>query len=200
MKRITFFGILIALLFATTTASAQRDDDDLIVVPARVDNGDTTILLKLQEVTIFSPLVFESKREKRKFYKLVRHVKKVYPYARLAGIEFRKVESDLDSAESYRERREIAKKVEEKIMARYENELKKLNFTQGRILIKLIDRETKHTSYVILHEMRGRLIAGFWQGLGKLFGYNLKDGYDPENNEYDHDIETIVQMIEAGVI
>ncbi len=200
MKRIFFSAVLITLIFMSISATAQRDDDDLIVVPARVDNGDTTVLLKLQEVTIFSPLVFESKREKRKFYKLVAHVKKTYPYARLAGIEFNKVEAELDSASSYRERRKIAKKVEKKIMARYEDELKKLNFTQGRILIKLIDRETRHTSYAILQEMRGRLIAGFWQGLGKLFGYNLKEGYDPENNEFDHDIETIVQMIEAGVI
>ncbi|MFO8055625.1 MAG: DUF4294 domain-containing protein, partial [Bacteroidales bacterium] len=89
---------------------------------------------------------------------------------------------------------------EEKIQQRYKDELKKLNFKQGRILIKLIDRETAHTSYDILQEMRGRLMAGVWQGLGKIFGYDLKEGYNPETNEYDQKIETIVQMIEAGAI
>lgn len=199
MQNYWIISAMALLLFLSLDSNAQRRGEPNLV-PARVDNGDTTIMLSLEEVTVFSPLVFKNKREKKKFYKLVRHVKKVYPYARLAGIEFKKVEARLDSAESYKERRRIAKEVEKKIEKRYKEELKKLNFTQGTILIKLIDRETKHTSYVILEEMRGRLMAGFWQGLGRLFGYNLKEGYDPENNDMDRDIETIVQMIEAGVL
>ncbi|MCF8332303.1 MAG: DUF4294 domain-containing protein [Bacteroidales bacterium] len=198
MKKVVL-GIVLVVFILLNDLTAQRGSRPNIV-PARVENGDTTAIITLQSVTVFSPLVFESKREKRKFYRLIKQVKKVYPYARLAGIEFRKVEDKLKEAESYRERREIAKKVEQKIKKRYEDELKKLRFTQGKILIKLIDRETSYTSYVILEEMRGRLIAGFWQGLGKLFGYNLKNAYDPENNEFDHDVEIIVQMIEAGML
>lgn len=194
-----FLGILLGFVILLNDANAQRGSKPNIV-PARIENGDTTAIVTLESVTVFSPLVFENKRDKRKFYRLVKHVKKVYPYARLAGIEFQKVEDELAKADSYRERREIAKQVEQKIKKRYKDELKKLRFTQGKILIKLIDRETSHTSFVILEEMRGRLIAGFWQGLGKLFGYDLKKGYDPENNEFDHDVETIVQMIEAGML
>ncbi|MFW6019329.1 MAG: DUF4294 domain-containing protein [Bacteroidales bacterium] len=189
---------LFFLLVSWVESYAQRGRENL--VKARVENGDTTAIIDLEAVTVFPSLEFESKREKRKFYRLARHVKKVYPYAKLAGMEFKEVESKLDSADSYRKRRAIAEKVEKKIKNRYEDELKKLKFTQGRILIKLIDRETSHTSYKILRDMRGRLMAGFWQGLGRMFGYNLKKGYDPENDEFDQQIETIVQMIEAGAL
>lgn len=190
--------VFVVLLVSWLEGYSQRGRENLVA--ARVENGDTTAIINLETITVFPPLEFESKRDKRKFYRLARHVKKVYPYAKLAGMEFQKVEAKLDSVDGYRKRREIAKKVEEKIKTRYEDELKKLKFTQGRILIKLIDRETSHTSYKILEDMRGRLMAGFWQGLGRLFGYNLKKGYDPENDEFDRRIETIVQMIEAGVI
>ncbi|MFO8087323.1 MAG: DUF4294 domain-containing protein [Bacteroidales bacterium] len=192
--------ITILLLFWILPAALGQREKSINVLPAYVDNGDTTAIITLESVTIFEPLTFSNNREKRRFYRLAKHVKKVYPYARLAGIEFDKVEEELENTDSYSERRKIAKQVEKKIESRYKEELKRLKFTQGKILIKLIDRETSHTSFAILQEMRGRLIAGFWQGLGRLFGYNLKEGYDPENNDFDHQIETIVQMIEAGAI
>lgn len=187
-------------MFWILPAALGQREKSINVLPAYVDNGDTTAIITLESVTIFEPLTFSNNREKRRFYRLAKHVKKVYPYARLAGIEFDKVEEELENTDSYSERRKIAKQVEKKIESRYKEELKRLKFTQGKILIKLIDRETSHTSFAILQEMRGRLIAGFWQGLGRLFGYNLKEGYDPENNDFDHQIETIVQMIEAGAI
>lgn len=194
LKSIMVFSFLLLMVLP---ARGQREKP-MNLLPARVENGDTTVILNLETVTVFPPLDFENKRERRKFFKLVRRVKKVYPYARLAGIEFQKVEARLDTLDSYRKRREVAKKVEKKIKKRYGEELKKLNFSEGTILIKLIDRETAQTSYRILKEMRGRLMAGFWQGLGRLFGYNLKEPYDPEGK--DKDIETIVLMIEAGVL
>ncbi len=192
--------LLFCAIICTLGLHAQRGGDDRIVLPARIIDGDTVAMVDLPVVVIFPPLEFESNRERRRFYRMVRHVKKVYPYARLAGIEFQKVERRLDSASSHRERREIAREVEEKLEKRYKDDLKRLTFTQGRILIKLIDRETSHTSYALLQDMRGRLSASFWQSLGRLFGYNLREGYDPDNNDFDHQIETIVRMIEAGAI
>lgn len=197
MRYLVFF--LCFFLF-TTGLYSQRGGDDRIVLPARIIDGDTVAMVDLPTVVIFPPLEFESNRERRRFYRMVRHVKRVYPYARLAGIEFRRVEGRLDSASSHRERRAIASEVEEKLKDRYEDELRRLTFTQGRILIKLIDRETSHTTYAVLQDMRGRLSAGFWQSLGRLFGYNLREGYDPDGNDFDRQIETIVQMIEAGAI
>lgn len=197
MKRIKIILLFSIAIVYCLPVSGQREKP-VNVYPAKVENGDTTVMLKLEPVTVFPSLEFENKKEREEFFELVKKVKKVYPYARLAGIEFRKVEVCLDTVDSFRKRRQIVKKVEKKIKDRYKEELKKLKFSEGAILIKLIDRETSHTSYKILKDLRGRLMAGFWQGLGRLFGYNLKEPYDPDGE--DEDIETIVLMIEAGVL
>ena len=78
----------------------------------------------------------------------------------------------------------------------FERDLKQLTITQGRILIKLIDRETGNTSYALVKELRGSLQAFFWQGLARLFGTNLKTEFDAAGE--DAAIESIVQQIERG--
>lgn len=90
------------------------------------------------------------------------------------------------------------KRAEDELRASFEKELRGLTISQGLILVKLIDRETSHTTYEVLQEFRGAAAAVFWQGLGRLFGYNLRVEYDPIGE--DKMIEEIIQMIEAGAI
>jgi len=97
-----------------------------------------------------------------------------------------------------KEQRKLYKRAEEELKAEFGDELKALTFSQGRILLKLVDRETGTPTYHIVKELRGSFVAFFWQNLSRLFGYNLKEKYDPEGN--DKDIETIVLMIENGMI
>jgi hypothetical protein len=128
----------------------------------------------------------------------VRNVKRVYPYAKLAGVKFQEYSEMLDNIESDAQRRRMTKKIEEQIKDEFEGELRRLTFTQGHILIKLIDRETSHTSYDVLKDFRGTLTAVFWQSFGRIFGYNLKTKYDPQGE--DKLIEEIVRLIEMGAI
>jgi hypothetical protein len=99
---------------------------------------------------------------------------------------------------SEKEQRKLYKRAEEELKAQFGEELKALTVTQGHILLKLVDRETGNPTYNIVKELRGTFVAFFWQNLSRLFGYNLKEKYDPQGKDYD--IEMIVQRIENGTI
>ena len=194
MKRFIF--ILLSLVFLAKLSYSQ--DNNRVVARCVVVDGDTIPMIQLSEVTVFSPLVFKNKRAARRFGRLVRYVKKVYPYAKIAGAKFNHYNSLLAQTTSEKEKKKLMKQAEKDIKSEFEGELKKLTFSQGKILIKLIDRETQFTSYELVRELRGRIMAAFWQGLARIFGYNLKIKYDPEGK--DRQIELIVRMIEAGAL
>ena len=88
------------------------------------------------------------------------------------------------------------KQAEDELKEEYGEDLKKLTFSQGKILIKLVSRETGNSSYELVQDFRGRFVAFWWQAFAKIFGHNLKMDYDPEGE--DREIELIVLMIENG--
>jgi hypothetical protein len=158
--------------------------------------GDDTIpLVSLPPVNAVAKRTFPSKKAERKYDRLVFHVKKALPYAKLAGKRMKEVEVELSTL-SPKDRKKRLKELEREIKRDYEGDLKKLTFTQGRILIKLLDRETGMVSYDIVKEFRGGFTAWFFQGIAKMFNYDLRDEYDPEKD--DRLIESIVQKIESG--
>jgi len=165
---------------------------------ATIYQGDTIPYIELPTIRYFAPRIFPNRFEEARYYRLVRNVKRVYPYARLAGIKFQEYSELLEGIESESQKRRVTKEIEQQIKDEFEGELRRLTFTQGHILIKLIDRETKHTSYEVLRDFRGVFSAVFWQSFGRVFGYNLKNQYDPLGE--DRLIEEIVQLIEQGAI
>ncbi len=167
-------------------------------VGARVENGDTLLIIELKPVEVVASRQFRNRFAAYRYNRMVQNVKTVYPYARQAGVMFDEYSARLLELESERERQRFVRSAEKEIEEQFGDDLKRLNFSQGLILIKLIDRETSHTSYEILREFRGAFSAVFWQSLGRLFGYNLKTSYDPAGE--DAIIEEIVQLIEAGLI
>ena len=94
----------------------------------------------------------------------------------------------------------MMKQAEDELTEQYTEELKNLTISQGLILVRLIDRETSRTSYQVVKELRGKVRAFFYQGFARLWGYNLKTEYDPHNNPEDEEIETIMTLMERGVI
>ena len=138
------------------------------------------------------------KKYTRKYLKLIRDVKKAYPYAKMAGDKLKIYDKELKAIEKDRERRKFLDKVEDELREEYEGDLKKVTITQGIILIKLVDRETGDTSYELVKEFRGSFSAFFWQSLARLFGHNLRLRYDPNGDDYL--IEEVVQLIEAGKV
>jgi hypothetical protein len=165
-------------------------------VYALVKNGDTILLSTLDEAVIHPRKRSAATRDLRQYRRLIYNVKKVYPYAKLAGEKFTVVNSHLQTLKTGKEQREYIKQVEEELLKQYEEDLKNLTITQGRILIKLIDRETSETSYTVVKELRGSFQAAFWQAIARIFGSNLKTEFDAEGE--DKMINEIMIMIEKG--
>ena len=195
LRTLLFISLLITIL-SSESVKAQTNiaKNDTIIVQAVVVDGDTIPFAYLPMVNIYSQRIFKSKRAQVKYTKLRRDVIKVWPYAKLAGEKFKQLEKELSMTNDKRVQKALVDKTEKEIMVKFEAELKKLTVTQGRILIKLIDRQTGNTSYRVLQDLKGNLNAFFWQSLARLFGSNLKSHYDP--NGEDAEIEKIVVSIQ----
>ncbi len=190
--------IIISIVLFSFTTCLKAQDINPFVVEAIVVDGDTLPVIGLQEINIYSLVIPKTKAKRKKLTRLIRNVKKVYPWAKLAGIQLRKYEAKLLAAKNERERRIIMKTAEKEISEKYGDDLKNLTFSQGKILIKLIDRETGNSSFSLVQDLRGNFTAFFYQAFARLWGYNLKVKYDPDGD--DRQIETIVKMIERGQI
>lgn len=188
------------LLFLSKNSVAQKnsDIDTFIVTRTVIIDGDTIPNVSIEEVVIFPRLVFKNRYRARRYRKLVRDVKKAYPYAKYAKNKLDQMENEFQSLATEKERKKYVKSIEKQLMDEFGKELKKLTITQGRILLKLIDRETGNTSYELLKELRGTVSAVFWQTIARLFGSDLKSQYDPQGD--DLLIERVVRLIETGQI
>ena len=171
------------------------------IVYGRIDeNGDTTLMVMLPEVDIDLMQRYLQITDTHQGRRLARNVKKVYPYAKLAGAKMQEYDSLLANIADKSERNRLMKQAEKEISDQYTEELKDLTISQGLILVRLIDRETGNTTYQVVQELRGKVRAFFYQGFARLWGYNLKTEYDPHNNPEDDEIETIMTLLERGVI
>jgi len=194
LKKI-FFLFLLPLLPYGASAQIQMPDGRYRLLTTIV-NGDTIPLVNMSGVEIVAPLSPEAAAKMQAYLKLRRDVLRAYPYAKLAAVQLRFINDSIAKIPNENQRKKFVKATEKDLKEQFEKDLKKLTVTQGRILIKLVDRETGSTSYALVKELRGSLQAFFWQGLARLFGSNLKSEYDGEGN--DAQIEQIVQQIERG--
>ena len=179
------------------TPTAQ---DQLHVVYGRINGQDTILMVYLPEVDIDLMGRYYAITDTRQGRRLVSNVRKVYPYAKLASAKLQEFDTLLADVSNESERRRMMKQAEQEISDQYTEELKKLTFSQGAILIRLIDRETGNTSYKLVQELRGKLRAFFYQGFARLWGYNLKTEFDPKNNKEDEEIDIIATLLERGQI
>jgi hypothetical protein len=191
-------GIGILLLLSLQLEAQSAETDSLIVTRAVVEGNDTIPIVELPELRIYQRQDFDYLYLKRRYRRLIRNVKKAYPYAKVAGIKLKELDDHLVTIKNEKEQQAYIKLAEKEIMAEFEKEIKKLTVSQGIILVKLIDRETGRTSYQVIKELKGGFTAFFWQGIARIFGNNLKAEYDPE--DADRVIEDIVLGIEAGFI
>lgn len=159
-----------------------------------IENGDTIITVAINPIHIVVP-----QKNRKAYERLIRNVKKVYPYAIEARQYMHKLEEQLARIESPREREKFTTAMEREIARKYTPILENMSFSQGKILIKLIDRETNRTPYAILRQFRGRFTAGFYNTIARIFKANLKQHYDPTEGE-DAVIEHIILKIEAGLL
>lgn len=167
-----------------------------ISLPAHIINGDTVPYINLAPVICTGTRVFKNKRDQQRWERTKYNVKKVYPYAILASAKLKEYDRILATIPTQRERDLYMKQAEDHLTDEFSDELKKLTVTQGKILIKLIDRETGKTTYDVVKSMRGNFSAFMWQGLALMFNSNLKSEYDGEGD--DKSIELAIRLIEDG--
>ncbi|QQS50044.1 MAG: DUF4294 domain-containing protein [Bacteroidota bacterium] len=189
---LSFILLFGANLHAQDTLAAKGEN----VLYGIVVDGDTILVASIKEVYILPMRTFNSPRDMRRYQKLVRNVKKVYPYAKMAKNKYDEVAVKLSTLNTEKEKRKYMDQVEVELKEEFEGELKKLTISQGTILIKLIDREIGETSYDLLKELKGNFSAFFWQTLARVFGHNLKTTFDAEGE--DKLINEIVMLIENG--
>jgi hypothetical protein len=189
--------LIVVSLFLGLVAQAQvKDTSDIMM--GMIKDGDTIIHKNIQEIWVMPEREFETRRERRRYNRLVSKVKKVLPYAKLAGEMLRQYEPIYNELESEREKKKLMKDLEQQLLDQYKDEMKRMTISEGRILLKLIDREAERTSYTLIKEFRGGFSAFFWQGIARLFGSDLKSEYDPEGE--DRVLEEIVTLVEVGYL
>ena len=191
--RTTYLLLLLALLLGACAEVRAQGGRGFWLQEWSVEHGDS-----IATVHILPVYVFDRPADLRRYRRLVDAVKKVYPIAKIARAKMADMEKVLCSLPTRKEQKAYIKGVYNEIKEEYTPVLKRMTRTQGKVLLKLIDRETEYTAYEVLREFRGGFIAGFWQGVSKIFGQNLKDEYDREGE--DRIIEQIVLYYEAGLL
>lgn len=180
------------LLFMTDAVGQHRRIRGVLRQEWIVENGDS-----IAEVEILPVAVFSRPIDLRRHRRLVAAVKKVYPLAQIAKAKLHEMEGELLTLNK-KEQRAYIKRCYKEILDEYTPVAKRMTRTQGMVFIKLIDRETDYTAYELIKEFRGGFVASFWQGIGRIFGHNLKTEYDRAN--IDKVLEQIVVYYEAGLL
>lgn len=168
------------------------------LVRAIVRAGDTIPLMNLAPAAVYGVRVFRTAEDEKRFRRLVYNVKKVYPYAKKAGEKYVEYLKIIETQKRRGKQLKAMAPIEKELKKEYMSQLKGFTFTQGRILIKLMDRETNSTSYQLIKTFRGGFKAFWWQTIASSFNMSLKESYDPTGKDWE--IEMIVRMIEDGYI
>ena len=199
-------GIILSLVLLTgNILSGQKDSlkhrndtlpERFYVLQNIYRDGETLPEIEIKEVTIVGRSTLSKRFQYWRYERLVYNIKRVYPYSVIVKNKLNEINAELEKITGDREKRVYLKNVEKDVFRDYEGDMREMTITQGRLLLKLISRETQNTSYNLIRNYRGKISAVFWQGIARIFGTNLKTEYDPSGE--DALIEKIIQEIEAG--
>lgn len=210
--------LIITLLLAAVGAGAQDlldiAGEDLDRAAARAlrkvyhgkyhfveeETGETRTMYVLNPIVIYPNERFRTKSEEEFYWKTVRDVKKTLPYAKLINRTIIETFEYIETFDSDREKEQYLHRFEGQVFNQYKPVMKKLTKSQGKMMIKLINRETNQSSYHIVKAFMGSFRAGFWQTFGHFYGVNLKSGYRPESNKEDALIERVCTRVEQGLL
>ena len=192
---------------------AQEEEDELLpqepvhyklklqrfrYVKPIIENGDTVWCYLLPELWVYPPLKFKSEKQRKAYNRLVANVKKVLPIAQEANALIAETYQALEALPTKKEKSAHISAVEKEIKEIYTPQMKKLTYSQGKLLIKLVDRECNQSSYEIVQAFLGPARAAFYQVFAWTFRASLKKEYRPE--EEDKLIERVVRQVETGQI
>ncbi len=169
----------------------------LVKVGKTFVDGDSIQYVEMNKIYVFPALNFKSDKKRQAYNRMVYNIKKVLPIAKEVRSILIETYEYLETLPNEKARQEHLKYVEKSVKKEYTPRMKKLTFTQGKILIKLIYRECNSTSYDLIKAFLGPFRAAFWQTFAYIFGANLKKQLNPTKEE-DQMIERIVLQVEAG--
>lgn len=195
MKIIAFLLFLCCIAFQglsqTKLSRLKMGKNDTIKTYMTELDGELVPWIVGQDVNIIDTRIFASEDDRRAYNRLKYNVYKVIPYARIAGDKYRQLQRDLATTSDKGKQKEMVKNCEKQVKELFNREVKNLTISQGEILIKLIDRETGTTSYELAKQLKGGFHAFMFQSVARIFGHNLKETYDPEQ---ERDIEAILRQ------
>lgn len=168
------------------------------IVPITVEDGVSLPTIRFREVFLYAPMTFRSEQERIRYTRLVHDVKRVLPYAKIVSGTLKETYEYIETIPDEGEKMKHLKRMERDLYKQYSPELRKLTLRQGKLLMKLIVRETNSSSYQLIEAFLGGFTAGFWNTFAKIFGTTLKTTWDPEGE--DAAIERVCVQIEYGLI
>ena len=211
--RVIWLAMVMVMLGVTQYANAEKVDiaslpqNPTVKVKAYksfyrfVDEyGDTVRMTMINDVVIYPPMKFKNKKQEEFYWRTVRDVRKTLPYAKLAFSTLCETYEYIQTIPNQKQREQHLKQLESDIFNQYKPVVKNMTKGQGKILLKLINRETDQSSYSIVKAFLGTFRAGFWQTFGRFFGMNMKSGFKPDKNDEDAIIERIATLIEQGAL
>jgi hypothetical protein len=196
MKRLIFLIFFISFIAVRLDAQEQTTTIKGYLVPVCVYEGDTIPSMRMPTLYIYKPLKFKNKKKQQEYNRLVRNVKKTLPIAKEVNRAIIETYEFLQTLPDEKARQKHLSLVEKSVKEQYTPRMKQLTLAQGKLLIKLINRETSSSSYELVKAFLGPFKAGFYQAFAAIFGASLKKEYHPEDE--DAMIERIIVLIENG--
>ena len=198
MKRLIFLILFLSFIAVHLNAQEQTTTINGYLVPACIYEGDTIASIHMPTLYCFKPLVFKNKKQQQEYNRLVRNVKKTLPIAKEVNRAIIETYEFIQTLPDEKTRQKHLQAVEKSVKEQYTPRMKKLTLSQGKLLIKLINRETDSSSYELVKAFLGPFKAGFYQAFAAIFGASLKKEYHPD--EEDALVEQIVLLVESGQI
>jgi hypothetical protein len=161
-----------------------------------INGRDTVYQYTFQDIYCFPPMKFANRKQEDFYWKTIRDVKRALPYARLVSRTVMEANRHMAEITDEKERKAYLKETEKILFKKYEKDLRSMSINQGKLLVRLIDRECNQTTYSIIRTYKGAFSAWIWQGVARLFGSDLKAEYDVKNK--DKIIERVIILVEAG--
>jgi uncharacterized protein DUF4294 len=199
-----FTAFYLCIFFALHTSAQNKPplvgknhlgvNDTVIVEACPEPNGDTIPCSWLQDAYVYGKLTGEGRSRYAEWTRLRNAVYVTYPYAMKASQVMNSINAQLANVKDKKKRKEIIQANEKQLKSQFADKLTQLSVYQGKVLMKLINRQTGNNCYEIIDDYKGKFSAGFWQTVALIFGSNLRQPYDPNGD--DHDMETIVQDVE----
>lgn len=199
----------VAVLAVLSSAAPARAQEKIPRIPVKAytgfyrfvdEYGDTVRMTLIRDIYVYPPLRFKNKKQEEFYWRTVRDVRRTLPYAKLAFQALCETYEYIQTIPDKKKREQHLKNLEKDIFNQYKPVVKGFTKGQGKILLKLINRETDQSSFNIVKAFLGSFRAGFWQTFGKFFGMNMKSGFNPAKNKEDAMIERIATLIEQGAL